>query len=139
MSDRYEPTYLGEIELNEETLAHYGVKGMKWRHRKQFEGVRRNRRRVKSDLRTGYKYGWNSSDNPTYAGKTNMVTNKEERWTPINGENRVEYYKTGGERETAPSKHRKQSNRPRSRQRNVTGSGSGAYRRGSKLGYRVGG
>ena len=30
----YEPTYLGEIELSEETLAHYGVKGMRWRHRK---------------------------------------------------------------------------------------------------------
>ena len=28
------PTYLGEIELSEETLTHYGVKGMKWRHRK---------------------------------------------------------------------------------------------------------
>ena len=24
------PTYLGDIELNEDTLAHYGVKGMKW-------------------------------------------------------------------------------------------------------------
>lgn len=23
------PTYLGDIELNEDTLAHYGVKGMK--------------------------------------------------------------------------------------------------------------
>jgi len=30
----YQPTYIGEIELNEETLAHYGVKGMKWRRRK---------------------------------------------------------------------------------------------------------
>ena len=28
------PTYLGDIELNEETLAHYGVKGMKWHIRK---------------------------------------------------------------------------------------------------------
>lgn len=26
----YNPTYLGEIELNEDTLAHFGVKGMKW-------------------------------------------------------------------------------------------------------------
>ena len=30
----YQPTYLGEIELSEESLAHYGVKGMKWRRRK---------------------------------------------------------------------------------------------------------
>ena len=28
------PTYLGEIELSEETLAHYGVKGMRWGRRK---------------------------------------------------------------------------------------------------------
>ena len=30
----YQPTYLGEIELSEESLTHYGVKGMKWRRRK---------------------------------------------------------------------------------------------------------
>lgn len=30
----YQPTYLGEIDLSEETLMHYGVKGMKWRRRK---------------------------------------------------------------------------------------------------------
>ena len=30
----YQPTYLGEIELSEESLAHYGVKGMRWRRRK---------------------------------------------------------------------------------------------------------
>lgn len=29
-----EATYLGDIELTDEVLAHYGVKGMKWRHRK---------------------------------------------------------------------------------------------------------
>ena len=30
----YNPTFIGDIDLNEETLAHYGVKGMKWRRRK---------------------------------------------------------------------------------------------------------
>ena len=30
----YNPTFLGDIDLNEDTLAHYGVKGMKWRRRK---------------------------------------------------------------------------------------------------------
>ena len=27
----YNPTFIGDIDLNEETLTHYGVKGMKWR------------------------------------------------------------------------------------------------------------
>lgn len=31
---RNNPTYIGELELSEDTLAHYGVKGMKWRRRK---------------------------------------------------------------------------------------------------------
>ena len=30
----YNPTFISDIDLNEETLAHYGVKGMKWRRRK---------------------------------------------------------------------------------------------------------
>ena len=29
-----EATYLGDIELTDETLAHYGVKGMKWKYHK---------------------------------------------------------------------------------------------------------
>lgn len=31
----YNPTFISDIDLNEETLAHYGVKGMKWRRRKK--------------------------------------------------------------------------------------------------------
>ena len=30
----YQPTYLGELSLDEDTLTHYGVKGMKWRRKK---------------------------------------------------------------------------------------------------------
>ena len=52
----YNPTFIGDIDLNEETLAHYGVKGMKWRHRKgQLKGkalelqakINRKRRGIK--------------------------------------------------------------------------------------------
>ena len=35
------PTYLGDIDLNEETLAHYGVIGMRW-------GVRRDLKKTGS-------------------------------------------------------------------------------------------
>lgn len=36
-----EATYLGEIALTDETLEHYGVKGMRWRHRKNTKTKRR--------------------------------------------------------------------------------------------------
>lgn len=35
------PTYIGDIELNEETLSHYGVIGMRW-------GVRRDLKKTGS-------------------------------------------------------------------------------------------
>lgn len=41
------PTYIGDIDLNEETLAHYGIKGMKWHIRKaknKILGLRRKRK-----------------------------------------------------------------------------------------------
>ena len=55
----YNPTFIGDIDLNEETLTHYGVKGMKWRRRKgkkehevDTEHARdAYRRRVKSEQR----------------------------------------------------------------------------------------
>lgn len=34
-----EATYLGDIELTDETLAHYGVKGMKWKNHKPKAGA----------------------------------------------------------------------------------------------------
>ena len=43
------PTYLGDIDLNEETLAHYGIKGMKWgkRLRKAIDDYRIKRKTKK--------------------------------------------------------------------------------------------
>lgn len=73
----YNPTYLGEIELSEDTLAHFGVKGMKWgvikrkiknkandlykrtKKYKRQEQIRRSRnvgRHIADDVATG-RYG----------------------------------------------------------------------------------
>ena len=45
----YNPTFIGDIDLNEETLTHYGVKGMKWRRRKKG-----TKTKTKDDLRRIY-------------------------------------------------------------------------------------
>ena len=78
----YEPTYLGEIELSEDTLSHYGVKGMEWgkRRKRNKKGSKSNRKR-----RTPY-----TSDNssPIYnelrikrlLGRTDEEKAKEKEW-----------------------------------------------------------
>lgn len=48
----YNPTFIGDIDLNEDTLTHYGVKGMKWRRRK---GKKKNTKtKTKDDFRRIY-------------------------------------------------------------------------------------
>ena len=89
----YEPTYLGEIELSEETLTHYGIKGMKWRNRK---------------------------------GRSKNVD--------ASGKHFILGYRGDGQMDWADKKLKGLSSKPRSRQRNITGSGTGAYRKGSGLG-----
>ena len=102
----YEPTYLGEIELSEETLAHYGVKGMRWRHRK----------------------------NRQVLGKRSSTVNgKRMRRVDASGKHYMLGDNGYGEMFDA-NKRRVSSNKPTARRRNVTGSGSGAYRKGSGLG-----
>lgn len=43
------PTYIGDIDLNEETLAHYGIKGMKWHIRKAKNKILGLKRKHKPD------------------------------------------------------------------------------------------
>ena len=52
---RREATYLGELELSEATLAHYGVKGMKWGRRKKTTTKRKYQHRgnIKEEYRKG--------------------------------------------------------------------------------------
>lgn len=56
------PTYIGDIDLNEETLAHYGIKGMKWHIRKaknKILGLRRKRKvdtnKARSNAQNNYE------------------------------------------------------------------------------------
>lgn len=51
----YQPTYLGEIELSEDSLAHYGVKGMKWRKRKAKSNKLSKARRTYGKTSTIYR------------------------------------------------------------------------------------
>ena len=41
----YNPTFIGEIDLNEDTLAHYGVKGMRWGRRRETKEEAKSRRK----------------------------------------------------------------------------------------------
>ena len=97
----YEPTYLGEIELSEETLAHYGVKGMRWRHRKnQSSSVGNKRIRGKRYL---------STITTPNGGKLTVVNrraaNGQEVGTALSGKRLSQI-----------------SNRPTARRRRITGS-----------------
>lgn len=81
-----EPTYLGEIPLTDETLAHYGVKGMKWRRRK---GKVKNtidkhlinlKGRLKTTKHTRTATQWGSEDNRGYSrseGRVASITYKD--------------------------------------------------------------
>lgn len=68
----YQPTYLGEISLDEETLTHYGVKGMKWRHRK----VRKHK--VDTDrARRNYRHNQILAKNAIYMINGKVVSKEE--------------------------------------------------------------
>lgn len=90
----YQPTYLGEIELSEETLAHYGVKGMKWRHRRgkkpvsskkkdwnylgKAQQARAHKLGVLKDIgdKGRQRAGWEQNDN---GSRNDVARTKEER------------------------------------------------------------
>ncbi len=60
--------YIAELDLNEETLAHYGVKGMKWRHKK-------GRKKYHKSIKRGKK-----PIDPIGTGITNTVMNTSNDW-----------------------------------------------------------
>lgn len=74
----YNPTFIGDIDLNEDTLAHFGVKGMKWGRRRETKEEAKSRRR-KEGARRKVKKG---------LAKGKSAESKFNRW--ING-----YYTTG--------------------------------------------
>ena len=117
----YEPTYLGEIELSEETLTHYGIKGMKWRRRKG--GSRVSQVNDGSDYR--YQYD----------------PNTKQRYKVLNMDKlmrRGKYAVKPGSQPVSQVNKDSSGRKPRSRKRRITGSGTGVYRKGSGLGYRAG-
>ena len=67
----YQPTYIGEIELNEEALAHFGVKGMKWRRRKTRTNKKKGYTKATATIRkTSLKEHTNSR--PSISGVTRI-------------------------------------------------------------------
>lgn len=47
----YNPTFIGDIDLNDDALAHFGVKGMKWRRRK---GTKKNTKKMSKEQKERY-------------------------------------------------------------------------------------
>lgn len=80
----YTPTYLGEIDLSEETLAHYGVKGMKWGRRKLKEATNNIKKKLKNTklakARRHNKYV------ASHLAK-DIVDNKRQLWRPYGNKN----------------------------------------------------
>ena len=60
--------YIAELDLNEETLAHYGVKGMKWRHKKGRKKYSKSIKRRKKPI------------DPIGTGITNTVVSTSNKW-----------------------------------------------------------
>lgn len=79
------PTYIGDIDLNEETLAHFGIKGMKWGKRK----ARILKSKVKNKIReTKRKYGLGEFKN---GKKSEEMIEKYKNWHPNTKDERMAY------------------------------------------------
>lgn len=70
------PTYLGELELSEDTLAHYGIKGMKWRHRK----VEKTQKKVGKRAQKKSKIRTMDRNDQRYYPKEGIDTNRDPRF-----------------------------------------------------------
>lgn len=126
----YEPTYLGEIELSEDTLEHYGVKGMKWRNRRnRNSNTGGSQRHIESD----YQFYYDPDTKQRYKVLNMDKLMKRGKWAPKEPDQPFSQVLR-----SAPTRTSTSNRKPRARKRNVTGSGRGAYRKGSGLGYKVG-